>query len=367
MKKKVFITFIIVLSYFLCFPQKKNEATVLFLLPFHLKEANYALAKSSAEINQMIQFEMMGFWLGAKMALQHYDNSNNKINVIVCDVGTDLKKLQSVLNNAELMEGVNIIIGPFYGSLFPEAAEFAKNHNIIIVNPFSTRVDFVQNNPTVYKLTPPLSIRPKYIEETFLTQQSDYNLILWGDSVQTPELRAFKIFFREHDISFKEIHTLSFPLSSTQKNFIIPFFTRPNRVIHGVHTLISNEIQASDVLIFPEQWLSISELTEDFYGIPQLYYFTNYFVDETDAAVKQFQSDYLFFYDAPAELASYSYQGYDITRYFIDLFFANFDPKEVKYKPLSYKFQWEQLFNGGFENIKPRLIHIKNFSQEEMR
>jgi hypothetical protein len=120
-------------------------------------------------------------------------------------------------------------------------------------------------------------------------------------------------------------------------------------------------------LVVPEKWFSISELTEDFFKLSDLYFFTNYFVDENCSTVKQFQSDYFFYYEVPALLADYSYQGYDITHYFIELFFADFKPEDVKFTPLSYQFQWKQILDGGFENVKTRLIKVVDLELEEVK
>jgi hypothetical protein len=318
-------------------------------------------------MHQVQQFEMIGFWLGAKMALQEYKSSDKTINVIVRDAVTDVSDLNKVLEDSLLMKDVDIMIGPFYGSLFPTASEFAKNHNIIIVNPFSTRFDFVENNPYVYKLLPPFISRPEAIAAHFLSHPEQYNIILWGDSTASIEMQAYKYYFNEHNIHYKEIHTLSIAEDFRKTNLIIALFEQPNRVIHGVHTLINQEKEKSRVVVVPEKWLSVSELTDDFYNLPQLYFFTNYFVDQNCESVKQFKSDYSFYYEAPADLADYSYQGYDITRYFIELYFSGFKPDEVQFTPLSYRFNWTQVPNGGFENSKPRLIQVKDLGIEEVR
>jgi hypothetical protein len=347
--------------------QAKNEVTVLYLLPFHLNEdADYLSIKSNTEINQVKQFEMIGFWLGAKMALQTYENSDKVVNVIVRDAVTDISALKTILDDTTLMSRVHIIIGPFYGSIFPVASDFAKSHNIIIINPFSTRHDFVVTNPYVYKLVPPFSSRPKMITELFLEDSMLYNIILWGDSVRNPELQAYKKYFSTHQIPYQETHTVSLPEHSNQSNLIIALFEQPTRVIHGVHSLINRTVE-KDIVVVPEQWLSISELTEDFFNLPHLYYFTNYFVDENSAEIKQFKADHILFYEAPAELVTYSYQGYDITRYFIDLFFADYDFNEVKFTPFSYQFQWKEIPDGGFENNKVRFIRIKDLELKEVR
>jgi len=367
MKKNLFILLVISFSCVFVNAQPKNKITVLYLLPFHLNtNENYSSIKNSTEIHQMKQFEMMGFWLGAKLALQEFEKSDKNINVIVRDVVTDVNALNKILYDSVLMSKVNMIIGPFYGSLFPIAAEYAKQHNIVIVNPFSTRYDFVENNPLVYKLVPPFASRPERIAEVFLSEPNEYEIILWGDSVISPELIAYKFFFSAQNIPYKELHSLSLHGHLKKSAIIIPFFEHPTKVIYAVHSLVNNEPERN-IIVVPEKWLSMSELTEDFYNLPHLYFFTNYFVEEECAAVKHFQADHILFYDAPAELVTFSYQGYDITRYFIDLFFTDFDFSKVNFIPLSYDFNWKHIDGGGFENSKTRLIRVLNLGLEEVR
>ena len=368
MKKKLFLIFFCSFFFLFANAQSEKEITILYLLPFHLQNNTEKITtfKNSTELHQIKQFEMMGFWLGAKMALQEYNNTDKKINVIVRDAVTDVVALRKILDDTLLTKQVNMIIGPFYGSLFLEASEFAKAHNILIVNPFSTRFDFVATNPNVYKLMPPFISRPEVIEKHFLNSSNEYNVILWCDSAQTPEKQAYKYYFENHSILFKELYSLNIPQNTKKKNLIIAFFDNPTRVIHAIHTLLNNDMK-NNVLIVPETWFNISELTEDFYNFPHLYYFTNFFIDDKESDVQQFQSDYLLYYETPAELADYSYQGYDITRYFIDLYFADFKSNDIKFKPLSYKFQWDQILNGGFENTRIRFIQIKDFELEEVK
>ena len=369
MKEKLFLLLSILITSFYGYSQNNKEITILYLLPFHLNEENIASSslRSSADIHQMRQFEMMGFWLSAKMALKEYENTDKTINVIVRDATTDKNALKKILEDSALMAPVDVIIGPFYGALFPTASEYAKNHNLTIINPFSTRYDFVETNPAVYKLTPPFISRPETIAERFLKDPEQYNVILWGDSTTTIEMQAYKYYFNEHNIKYKEVHTLAIPQDIRKTNLIIALFEQQERVIHAVHTLVNqeDEIEYNRIVVVPEKWLSISELTEDFYNISELFYFSNCFVAENSDRVKLFQFDYLYNNEAPADLADYAYQGYDITRYFIDLFFADFNHNEVQFEPLSYKFAWKQIEGGGFENVKTRLIQVKDLELHE--
>jgi len=367
MKKKILLIILASISFLISIAQNNNEITILYLLPFHSQGniPKISNLKNSEEIYQIKPFEMMGFWCGAKLALQEYNQTNKKINVIVRDVVTDIYELQKILEDSVLMMKVDIIVGPFYGSLFSVAADYAKKHNKTIINPFSTRFDFVENNPKVFKLVPSLTSRPETVDKVFLTSPDEYNIILWCDTATTQEMNAFVVYFREKNIPFKEVISLSLLQNSKKKNLIISFIDNSTRIIQSVHTFLSSEMD-NNILIVPEKWFNLTELTEDFYNLPHLYYFTDYFVNENDTKVKEFKADYLLSYGAPAELAAYSFQGYDITHYFIDLFFADFNTNNVIFNPLSYKFQWKPIQNGGYENTKTRLIRIKDFELKEI-
>lgn len=374
MKKSILTLLLVLLSLQNIYSQSPKEITILYLIPLHLSDSLIDINRieSDLDIYDIPSFEMFGFWEGAKLALQTYENSNKKVKVVVRDVATDEKKLQKVLQDEKLMKDVDLIIGPFYGSLFPIASKYAEDHKITIINPFATRIDFVNENRAVYKLTPPLSSRPESLQKNILSKYSEYSVILWYDAEDNLELAAYETYFKTNQIPYTltkvkpETYSLNLTLSSTKHNIVVALFQNQTNVINQMRLLEGTHNQFKYSLIFPEGWLQVSSLDDDFYAMPNMYYFSNYFVDQNSLAVKDFRSDYFANFQSPCQLERYSYQGYDITKYFIDLYFAGFNERDVTYTPLSYKFNFKQWSNGGFENNKVRLIEIKNFEKVEM-
>jgi hypothetical protein len=373
--KKGFLSILFSVCFlFVSFAQTPKEITVLYLLPLHLEESNIDISKieSDFDIYEIPSFEMIGFWEGAQLALKTYEDSKNKVNVIVRDISTDEQKLIEILNNSKLMNDVDLIIGPFYGSLFPIAAKYAAEHKITIVNPFSSRTDFVRENPYVYKLIPPLSARPESIKKQILNFYPNHQVVLWYGNGDTLELKAYELYFQENDIPFtlaklgQGSFITNLNLLTDTQNVVIALFNNQTQVINQMRLLSGVQNSYPITLIFPEEWLNISSLDDDFYSIKNLYYFTNCFVDLNLQTINDFRVHYVETYQSPCQLDRYSYQGYDITKYFIDLFFTGNIEKSVTYTPMAYKLKFKQWTKGGYENDRVRLIQIQDFQRKEV-
>jgi len=253
--------------------------------------------------------------------------------------------------------------------MFAIAAQYAKKYEIPIINLFSSRQDFIENNPFVYKLSPPLERRPAIVNELILSKQNSNNIILWGDSANcSPEQRAYMDFFSNKQIAYHVTHPSSFPsFAQTKNNVVIAFFEDIPTIINQIRLLSGQEkTDAPLTIIVPESWLSISTLDEDFFSLPDLYFFSNTFVDNNDEETFIFQYQYLMKYQAPPDILCYSYQGYDITKYFIEFYFAENNPEKVVFKPISTQFKFQKKKDSGYENQKVRFIEVVDFELREV-
>lgn len=374
MKKTFLLLLLCVLSIKFIHSQTVKEVTILYLIPFHLDDtlADVNNINSDLDIYDIASFEMFGFWEGAKLALESYQNSNITIKVIVRDITTDEKKLLKVLQDERLMKDVDLIIGPFYSSLFQIASNYAAEHKITIINPFSTKTNFVNENKFVYKLTPSLLSRPESLYKNLISKHKDYAIVLWYDSEENVELNAYETYFKEKQIPYTltkvkpETYSLNLTLSPTKHNIIVALYQNQTNIVNQMRLLEASQDSYDYSLIFPEEWLQVSILDEDFYAMRNIYYFSNFYVDLNNPFIIEYKENYVLTYLSPCQIERYSYQGYDITKYFIDLYLADYNEKKVLYTPMSYKFRFKQWSNGGFENDKIRFIEIKNFEKREV-
>ncbi|MCQ2286877.1 MAG: ABC transporter substrate-binding protein [Bacteroidales bacterium] len=373
MKYRLFFIFCLVALSFQSFAQR-YEKKVLFLLPFYLEniKSDFVIEKES-DIYGNKSFEMMGFWEGAQLALKSYEKDYVRIKVIVRDVAFNVAKLQAVFTEME-SENLDLIIGPMFGKPFELAAEFAKEHKIPIVNPFSNRNDFLVSNPYVYKLIPTLSQRPTALNELLLKGLGDCNIILWtNESTKTKDLPYYEVFFTEKGIATQTValssgfSALKGKLVNNKKNVIIACFEGASvAVIQNMQSLAQLTDEKQIYLVAPESWLDIKN--SNFSDLDKLHYhfFANYFVDKKDASAQLFADEYLTEFGSYPDLQRFSFQGYDVTNYFMDLMINDFDLSKVKYQPIGFKFDFKSSPDNGYENQWQRLINMKDLELQEV-
>lgn len=380
----LFIFSILQISY----AQNKEASSILYLLPLQInaEEKDFTDYNSEYDIYADPQFQMLDFWKGAQIALQEYENQDAQLNIIVRDVYMDKHKIQSIFSDTQLMQDVKLIIGPFFASDFAEAAQYAKQLKIPIVNPFSSRTDFLDNNNFVYKVKPSQNAIPQAIHQYFLTDD-DYNLILWYDeNYLSKEGQNYIDYFTQNNIPFQKITTSTNfttfcqKFSSNHKDIVIALFDEESLVLNQMR-LFSNYINpaAEDanfiptvdsniVLIFPYKWLSHPLLDIDFYKLNNLYFFTDAFVDNEDENTLNFQLKYTQQFSSYPNIETFAYQGYDITKYFIGAVLGKFIHSKNAQKFLTVsRYSFSKTKNGGYENDAVRLIHIQDIKYQEIK
>ena len=132
------------------------------------------------------------------------------------------------------MRSVDLIIGPFFGKLFEVAAGYAKRYEIPIVNPFTKRQDFLNDNEFVYKLVPSMEARPAMI--AFLAQQSDaFPIIIYGDSVSShKEMNAYVTYFNKNRIEYEITSSASAVSANSLFSLVISRMPPTGVVMTGV-------------------------------------------------------------------------------------------------------------------------------------
>lgn len=369
-KTALFLLFLLFLTVY----AQHVEKNILFLLPFQLEKNSLDEAENLKTVEDILEFspyELLGFWEGAKMAINEIDAPNLHLNVFVRDISNDEEKLEQILAEFE-NEKLDLIIGPFFAKLFPIAAEFAKNEKIPIVNPFSTRSEFVDSNSFVFKLIPLPTQQPAILHRLLFPELNNSNLILWTNSELQSLKESYMNYFEENMISFKNVQEVN-GISSLRKNFdnkrqniVIALYEDNARVIANLQALVLAG-DTNMILVAPESWLNFQNVDYQLFESLHLHFFSNYFVDYQDDKTELFMLDYLNNFNAPAQLERFSFQGYDITHYFLDLVLNNFDFTKTTYKPLVFDFEFKHIEGSGYENIKSRLISFSNYNLIEIK
>ncbi|MBR4536332.1 MAG: ABC transporter substrate-binding protein [Bacteroidales bacterium] len=366
--------FLLFLSVLLCWPatfaQTSEVKTVLFLLPFFGEEYssyNSGNISTVADVDNEPMFSLVSFWEGAQLALDEYENSFQRINVVVKDITYDNVKLMRILEDEQLMNQVDLIIGPFFAPQFEIAANYAKTHQIPIVNPFTSKQDILENNEYVYKVQSSKESEAEMVKQFWRTENRASDILIWTErGADIPALRACERYFTKLDVPYEFAlddgkNNIKKHLKPATHQVVLPFFQQQTTVIANMRSLGVEEDFPNTVFVIPEEWLDIEALEVEYLNKLNVHFFSDYFVDEEKDSTLVFISNFVERYDTPPDLKRFSFQGYDITKYFVELMLHDFDTSKVRFSPIAMKFNFQKTENGGYENHGMFLLQLKDY------
>lgn len=345
--------------------QQNDTKTVLFLIPFFGNQyhaENINAIESETDIYNESVFSLVSFWEGACLALDEYESAETRINVIVRDVANDNDKLLSILGDEALMNQVDLIIGPFFARQFEIAAPYAKKYQIPIVNPFTTKKNIVDDNEFVYKVFPAHEAMP---EKIFAKGWTNQPVIFWTESDKlTPDMQVFKDYFDAHNVKYEKVSintNIIDKIKSNTQSLVLLSMQSEALVIAKMRQLGVNENNINATLIIPQEWLDINELEVDYLNKLNVHFFSNWFVDENSDACVVFMDRFFQKYNSNPDLKRFTFQGYDITKYFVELMLHDFEQSKVNYMPVSMQFNFNKVDQGGFENTGVFLLQLQDY------
>lgn len=354
--------------------KKKSDDiyNIALLIPLYLNKSkeididNLQIEQKTAD--NFISFKYIQFYEGFMMVADSLSKMGLKLRIHTFDVSEDSAINLNFLKKNELAK-MDLIIGPFFYKAFKQVAEFAKNQDIPIINPFSERRNIIDNFQNVYKLIPSyqnqVNCVAKYLVDSF--PNANVLLIHNNKDLEKKKADAIKAAVNEsfkHNIasegSVKEILYNQVGLAGLQSKLSK---NRPNILF----TLIENEIfvtgfvsklrNMSDqniTLIAPIKWKTYDKIETEYFLNLNTHFFEASFVDYQDEATKSFVLNFREKYLAePNEMA---FTGYDIALFFLTAIknygsdFNN-ELQKVKVKTLQTNYSFEKISdNSGYEN-----------------
>ncbi|MBR4135478.1 MAG: ABC transporter substrate-binding protein [Bacteroidales bacterium] len=366
MRKKIGIVWLILL----CLSVQmwaQPAKTVLFLMPFYSStydENASAVARTGKELNNIPSFQMMGFWGGAQIALQEYEEQNIPLNIIVRDITNNETKLQSIMEDRELMSQVDLIIAPLFSKPFQIAAQYAKTYQIPIVNPFTSRSDILDGNEYVYKLTPADEANPATLA-FMVDNMPHHQIILYADSTKkNVEYQSYVSYFTTHHISYQTANSIQGVLNalrSDMHNVLVVLnhgeatsLTLSQKLLYSGKAVDPKHL----TMVVPEKWIFSNTYDVEYYDKLNLHFFSDYYVDFESQQVQLFSYKFTKQFNTLPTLKNFAFQGYDIVRYFVELIRHDMDHDQVKVAPLSYYFSFDKHPDGGYENVNVQFLQV---------
>lgn len=124
---------------------KKTSYNVAVLLPFELNDPSWQTVRKNQFVTDL--------YAGLRLAQDSLQRAGRPLQLFAYDTGADTLTLKQVLAQPELA-GMDLIVGPIYKSGAKLLSRYAREHQIVCVNPLSQDGDLVLDNPWHYLFAP---------------------------------------------------------------------------------------------------------------------------------------------------------------------------------------------------------------------
>jgi len=364
---------------------------IALLLPFYFSELDSGELPGNDESNvqegpEFIKpFTFIQFYEGFMLAVDSLKKLGLNAEVFVFNIEDDISKTKELIRKPELKQ-MDLIIGPAYSSSFTIVSNFAKEHHIHIVNPFTTRSEIIYNNPYVFKLTPTLDQELFQLVQ-YLNQKHSRSQIFiakhnpYRDEVDFNLLRSYlnkdldsrpaplTDLYHEIIYSRDSVYTFLHKASVDHENVVITFSDDKVFILDFMRKL--NELRDTfpiTVIGIPE-WKKIEFLELEHLNNLNAQILSDTYIDYNSRWVKQFISKFRQSYQT--EPLDYAYRGFDIAWYFLSAlmkFGPHFNDCILYYdqRLLQLSLNLEKIPDGGYENQHWYMLRLRNYKYKSI-
>lgn len=363
----------------LCVEKWNSEAVfkIALMLPLYTDELTATTFNNithKTTINDYPFFNFFQFYQSGLLALKELQKNNLHFELYVYDINNDKSKLDQILQQNELKQ-MDLIIGIMYKDFFIKVAEFAKIHDITLINVNSNRDEILNGYPNIVKITPSQDLLAKAAVSVLPDKLESYNLIFSHKkdaSLIEEEKLLFNAFSDKYnnsqyiDETFKQSSNIIKDLDKTKPNYIIAINNNPASIMDLLRILDKErEKYEIHVIGYPE-WDEISILDINHVQNLNTIFFSPFFVDYTNDDVINFVQKFRLEYNTEPDI--WAFEGYDIFSYFIEglaKYGKNFMPcsNSIKYQPMTTKYQFKNSSNTGYSNNWWNIYTIKNYKR----
>lgn len=305
-----------------CIGQQSREKTlhVVLMMPFatsRLNDDSFADMRRKNRASDYAFFNYLPFYQGILLALEDLENEGYHIRLNVYDITGKNSPVESILNDSKLKEA-DLIITLISASPFQKVADFARQHNIPLINAVSPRDNILTGYPNVVKIVPAESTIPEAVME-ILPDDESVNLIVARSSKQnlpydSLQVRAAFPLYREVVLGGDKKAIVN-ELVSYKKNYIVVIGSNKLEVLDLMRVLDEQRKKYDITLVGYPNWDAISEINNHYAQNLKLHFISAHFVDYKDVKTNSFLLRFRAQYNAEPNLNAF--QGYDIASYFI--------------------------------------------------
>lgn len=349
--------------------RKISTIKAAVLLPFH----------TDGSSNRDEQTRMVEYYEGFLMAVDSLKTRGVSIDLYTYDTRTDAASMRNILAKSE-MKNMDIIFGPVHSEQIALAAAFAKENNIRLVVPFSSKGNEVFSNPAIYQINTPQSYLYSEVYEHFLRKFTNTNVIFL-DALDGNKDKAEFIKGLQDELSAKRIpfatlqgdniipETLKEAMNPTMDNVFIPTSGTNVALIKLLPQLIVTSRDNPDYRLqlfgYPEWQTYTNDHLANFYEL-DTYFYSSFYTNNLFPEAVKFSADFRRWYskDMLNSFPKYGMLGFDTGYFFLkglSQYGSNLEDKldKISVTPIQTGFKFERVNNwGGFINRKVFFVHF---------
>ncbi len=360
---------------------------IALMLPLYLDELDgadkFTANESGGEQSQEFikPFTFIQFYEGFMLAVDSLRQLGLNAEIFIFDIGDDISGAKKVIQNRELKQ-MDLIVGPVFSSSFTIVANFAHEHHIHIVNPFTMRNEVIEGNPYVFKLTPSIDQQFKQLvqflnknhprAQIFIAKHNPYRDEMNFDLLRSCldkdlETRPPPLTDLYHEIIYSRdsVYTFYHRASPDHENVVIIYSDDKVFILDFMRKLNELRDPFPITVIGIPTWKKIDFLEPEHLNNLNTHIMSDTYVDYNSPWVKQFIAKYRLTYYAEPE--GYAYRGYDIGWYFMSVlmkFGAHFDDCITHYDQnlLELSFEFDRSPLNGYENQHWNMLRMRNYT-----
>lgn len=350
-----------------------NQLKVALLLPFNP-------SKKTAASSRFIEY-----YEGMLLAVDSLQNQGLSLDLSVYDTGEGTSRIREILTG-ETLPNADLIIGAVQNDQIKMIADFAKEHHIKYVIPFTSKNDDVLSNNFVFQVNTPHSyLYSKAAERGRKLFANDHIIFvnIHDKEEKKPFIKALQEELKDHQVPFKEIEyngeTFAQDLDSLYmvdqvRNVIIPTSSSLEalqKIKTPLRMLAETKTDYTISLFgYPEWQTYVREALDDFYAL-DTYIYTNFYADNLSKPMQDFYNKFKIWYskDLINTYPKYGILGFDTGMFFFGAmkkYGVNFEEEldNIHYPSIQTGFDFHRVNNwGGFINTQIFIVHYnKDFT-----
>lgn len=350
--------------------KRTNVIKVALLLPFRTEES----------VPSSTTARFIEYYEGFLMAIDSLRKTGCNIDLWVYDIGEGTQKIESILGE-DALKTADLIIGAVQGNQIKRVAQFAEEHQIKYVIPFTSKNDDVLSNPYVFQVNTPQSYLYSNAAEAASNLFSNANVIILDTkqaNQKTEYIQALKAEFKQKEIKVKDLSykeatftaDIENAVDPNKENIIIPTTSDLDillKIKTPLRLLAESKPQYMLTLYgYPEWQVYTRDCLEDFFAL-NTYIYAHFYVVNISPEAQSFNSKFKRLYSKiPINtFPKYCMLGYDTGLFFLNAiqkYGTNFEENldKIRYKSLQTSFSFERVNNwGGFINTRIFIVHYK--------